>query len=712
MKTVRILEVMGDEVLVEMGSGVGKFKMENPRLEGFPFERLNPLQFVFYRFYLLEDVGKNVLVVAPTSSGKTGVAMLFMGGMGTYAVPTRALANEIYQTFVRVFGKGKVGLRTGDVFEEVLEDRDITVCTYESLANGLRTNKSWVKAPFVIDEIHHIYKERGVVIEEIFGHLNYRNLFPILSLSATVPKPENLANLLGAEVLIESNYRPVPVEEKTHHLTLRGDKLPDFIVNRIKDLPEDEKTIVFVHKKELGYSVLEKLSNEGYPVLNETLPFVPVKSGDFVAFHNADIPAEEREKIEDSFRNGELKVLIATQTLAYGVNLPADRVIIFVRGFRGKFYPDVLDIFQMKGRAGRYGLRDKGYAEIYVFNEFKGFKEAFEKLQPFLSSENFTFDPMEYWGISSFISLMILGAVKFAGRNWRAFLLNVPSVKKVPPYILDNIYDYLESKGFVEDGKLTEIGKVLLEGSISPLAYAEMKRRLEGEVELLLSIRPLFYMKKIRDSLKSFLKDDIYNLKWEFKWRYYEFDFPDDGTDELWMYINSKLIFYPNISNPPGELGFSHTDVYHLARALLTLRENGYIIITDEDILRVMHSYKYGLNLEFAPLGGITGIGFVRANILRMTLREFGVSRVGFGKFEFPKGMERSLEYYLSTRYKDKDRARKEAESIIRILEKGEVLGDERIIKGFALLKFGRAGIKYLGMDKGEVLRKLGVGNF
>gem|GEM_PF-6945266 len=50
-----------------------------------------------------------------------------------------------------------------------------------------------------------------------------------------------------------------------------------------------------------------------------------------------------------------------------------------------------------------------------------------------------------------------------------------------------------------------------------------MKRRLDGEVELLLSIRPLFYMKKIKDSLKSFLKDDIISLKWEFKGRYYEF---------------------------------------------------------------------------------------------------------------------------------------------------------------------------------------------
>jgi helicase len=50
-----------------------------------------------------------------------------------------------------------------------------------------------------------------------------------------------------------------------------------------------------------------------------------------IAFHNADIPKEERQEIEKTFRDGRIKKLIATQTLAYGVNLPADKVIIFTR---------------------------------------------------------------------------------------------------------------------------------------------------------------------------------------------------------------------------------------------------------------------------------------------------------------------------------------------------------------------------------------------
>jgi len=714
MKIVKILEVRGDEVVVETNSGGGVFKLGDTKPEGFPFERLNPLQFVFYEFYFKEDAGKNVLVVAPTSAGKTGVAMLFMRGRGIYAVPTKALANEIYRTFVGIYGKERVGLRTGDVFEEILEDRDITVCTYESLANGLRTGKDWVKPPFVIDEIHHIYKERGVVIEEIFGYLNYLRLFPILCLSATVPKPESLANLLGVEVLVESEYRPVPLKEKYEYLKkLKNEELVDFIVKIIENLGEDEKTIVFVPQKELGYSVLERLSKEGYPILNETLPFVPENFGEFVAFHNADIPSEEREKIEDSFRNGNLRVLIATQTLAYGVNLPADRVIIFVREFRGKFYPDVIDVYQMKGRAGRYGLKNEGYADIYIFSKLD-LDKAFGRVQPFLSS-GFFFDPKEYWGFPSFISLMMLGSVKFAGKDWKSFLLNVPSIRRIPKnldIILQEMYNYLEDRGFIENGKLTEIGEVLLEGSISPLAYAEMRRRVENDMYVLLAIRPLFYMKKIKDSLKFFLKENIHDLRWKFRIEHGDFDFPNDGTDELWMYISGKLIDYPNISNPPGELGFSYSDVYHLARALLTLRENGYVYITDEDILRIMHAYKFGLTLEFAPLGGIRGIGFVRANILKMALREFGIRKVNFGKFEFPKDPRKSLEYYLFKRYKDEDKVRREVEIILGILERGEALGDERILKGFAILKFGKRAIKYMGADKVEVLRELGIGNF
>ncbi len=711
MKKISILKVMGDKILLVKDTSEITLILDNLKPEGFPYKSLNPLQFVFYKFYIMESSRENVLVVAPTSSGKTGVALLFMGNRGVYAVPTRSLANEIYKTFVRIFGENRVGLRTGDVFEEILEDKDITVCTYESLANALRTNKVWVKAPVVIDEIHHIYKERGVVIEEILGHLNYRKLSPILFLSATVPKPQDLAHLIGAKLLIESSYRPVPIEENTNYLKImREDHLVDFIVERIVKLSEDEKCIVFVHKKDVGYKVLEKLSDKGYPIMNETLPFLPKNFGEFVAFHNADVPFEERERIEDSFRNGNLKVLIATQTLAYGVNLPADRVVIFVMEYRGKFYPNALDVYQMKGRAGRYGLKDKGYADIYVFSRKYSLEEELEKLKPYLSSEEFNFDPKIYWGVSSFISLTVLGAVRFAGKDWISFLLKVPSIKYVSSSALNEIYDYLEKNGFVEDGKLTEIGEVLLEGSISPLAYAEMKRRVNHGIETLLAIRPLFYMRKIKDSLANFLKEDLEYLKWEFSGIYKHFYFPPDGTDEVWIYINGKLVVYPNISNPPGELGFSHTDVYHLGRALLQLRENGYVFLTDEDILRIMHAYRFGLNLEFSPLGGISGIGFVRANILKRALMDLGIRYVFFGNFEFPKDIAESLEYHAHIRYKDLEKVKREVKMILDTLEKGEVLGDEKILKGFAILKFGKEARKYLRANKVDILSMLGIG--
>ncbi len=710
MKKISILEVIGDEILLVKDSIKMTLMLDSLKPEGFPYKSLNPLQFIFYKFYIMESSRENVLVVAPTSSGKTGVALLFMGNRGVYAVPTRSLANEIYKTFVSIFGENRVGLRTGDVFEEILEDKDITVCTYESLANALRTNKVWVKAPVVIDEIHHIYKERGVVIEEVLGHLNYRKLFPILFLSATVPKPQDLAYLIGAKLLIESSYRPVPIEENTYYLKIIGrHQLEDFIVDRIVKLSEDEKSIVFVHKKDIGYKVLEKLSDKGYPIMNETLPFLPKNFGEFVAFHNADVPFEERERIEDSFRNGKLRVLIATQTLAYGVNLPADRVVIFVMEYKGKFYPDTLDVYQMKGRAGRYGLRDKGYAEIYVFSRKYSLEEAFKKLKPYLSSEEFNFDPRKYWGISSFISLMVLGAVGYAGKDWISFLLNVPSIKSISFLTLKEVYDYLERSGFIEDGKLTNIGEVLLEGSISPLGYMEMTRRLKGEIETLLTIRPLFYMKEIRGSLERFLKEDLEHLKWEFSRIYKNFYFPSDGTDEVWIYINGKLIDYPNISNPPGELGFYYTDVYHLARALFQLRENGYIFLTDEDILRIMHAYRFGLNLEFSPLGGISGIGFVRANILKRALMELGMKYVFFGNFEFPKDIVEALELHAYRRYKDLEKVKREVKVILDILEKGEVLGDEKILKGFVIIKFGKEARKYLRANKVDILSMLGI---
>jgi len=252
--------------------------------ERIPYPLLNPLQSLFYRKYR----GGSALVTAPTSAGKSLIAFLFMRreGVRIYTAPTKALVYEKAVELRNLFRK-RIDVRTGDIIELYRGPRsDVVVATYENLALALRNSLPWASEAVcvVVDEIHQLMGGRGWVL----------------------PGGDKLARWIGAELFIESLWRPVPLERKIVPLTEFGEfvkakdqdgRMASRLLTALYELRKSgEQVILFVHKKSVGWRILEMADRERIGILNETTPFEKKERKEpEIAFHNADIPREERD---------------------------------------------------------------------------------------------------------------------------------------------------------------------------------------------------------------------------------------------------------------------------------------------------------------------------------------------------------------------------------------------------------------------------------
>ena len=164
------------------------------------------------------DLGRNVLVAAPTGAGKTVVAehavarALAEGRRAFYTTPIKALSNQKYHDLVRRHGRDQVGLLTGD--NAVNPGAGVVVMTTEVLRNMVYAASpaldglAWV----VLDEVHFLQDAyRGPVWEEVIVHTSPSVRF--VCLSATVSNADELAGWIAAargptETVVE-HERPV-----------------------------------------------------------------------------------------------------------------------------------------------------------------------------------------------------------------------------------------------------------------------------------------------------------------------------------------------------------------------------------------------------------------------------------------------------------------------------------------------------------------------
>jgi replicative superfamily II helicase len=367
-------------------------------------ERLLPLQEQALREHgFLHD--RNLLVSAPTSSGKTFVAEmaamrhLDRGRRVVYLVPTKALAEEKFRAFTRVCAP--LGYRTAiatrerpDSDRQVLEGRyDLLVAVYEKMKAFLVARPEMLAGigAVIADEVQTLGEPgRGDTVDLILTKIVRAPYSTQLILLSAVlgDDTRRLADWLGCETLVWRE-RPVALREGVFDAATatfsyrdansgqRGDeRLHETLLPESDDPAGDSLDVA--HRQEILLRLAAHLAGNG----EQTLLFVPTRymsrnwahllasrvqfppadaildeirayedslSRDLlvetlrqgVAFHNADLAWDLRQLIERHFNRGAIRVLVSTSTLAQGVNL-AGRNVLHV--------PDIVETDRWTGR--------------------------------------------------------------------------------------------------------------------------------------------------------------------------------------------------------------------------------------------------------------------------------------------------------------------------------------------------------------------------
>lgn len=471
-----------------------------PKYSKFPFEKFNPVQSRIYEIFK-EDC--NLVVSAKTSAGKTICSEMVMaheirekGGKAMYLAPLRALAKEKVDDWTNEnhhFSDLNLSICTGDYRltdkrKKELEDANIIIMTSEMLNSRCRNDKSeaneWLKnlGIIVVDEAHLLtVGGRGDHLE--VGLMKLAQINPncrIVALSATMPNVYEISEwleLLNSKktFLIDSKYRPCPLnihyssyeEQKTYDLN--EESKIDSTIDILRKY-KDDKFLVFVHTKKIGYKLKKDLEQFGINV----------------EFHNADLNKDKRQDVEDKFKNGNLRVIIATSTLAWGLNLPARRVII-VGVHRGVTEVDAYDITQMAGRAGRVGFDPQGDVHILVpDSDPEKFVEKFSTPQNIESQllkhigqeENPRYKTLAF----HLVSEIHHGNIKTINdiHNWYERSLAYFQSMDLEDTIVDNTIDLLLQVGAIKKNEdffeTTSIGRVSSMFYYSPFDVADLRR--------------------------------------------------------------------------------------------------------------------------------------------------------------------------------------------------------------------------------------------
>lgn len=340
-----------------------------------------------------------------------------------YIAPLKALVKERVADWNKrltgLMSRSMVEL-TGDITPDIsaLQSSDIIITTPEKWDGISRNwqNRGYVKdvSLVIIDEIHLLGGDRGPILEVIVSRMNYISSqtdrkVRIVGLSTALANASDLADWLNIKPAALFNFRhsvrPVPLEIHISgyagkHYCPRMMSMNKPCYSAILSHSPDKPVIVFVSSRRqtrltandlISLCALDdnpkrflKMDERDSESIVERIKDQPLAHAlSFgIGLHHAGLVESDRKVVEELFFNGKIQVLVATSTLAWGINMPAHLVVIKGTEFydaKVKGYVDfpITDVLQMMGRAGRPQFDTSGVACVFVHDIKKNFYKKF-----------------------------------------------------------------------------------------------------------------------------------------------------------------------------------------------------------------------------------------------------------------------------------------------------------------------------------------------
>lgn len=378
-------------------------------------KEFNPAQKAVIESGYLEDKS-NYIISIPTASGKTVLGILpalktiLNGGKAVYAAPLLSIQNEKVKEFKAFEEHGiKVGKHPSN--------SDLSIMVFESFDALTRFSWNVLREvdTLIIDEFHMIGEySRGPTLESAITRAKIINpSLRIIALSATLKNIDEIEQWLDGKT-VEHDYRPVPLNKEVLDAEMFNTKNKNDVIVKIveKAIEDNSQALSFVSTRRFTESlatyVAKKIDKKTtkeqkhkFKQVADKLLEVPKKKGSLptttclklaeaaekgVVFHHAGLFNEQKEIIEDEFRNGNILMITATPSLMYGVNLPSKYVVIRDHTrwtSNGPASIPVFDYEQMSGRAGRPQYDDVGYSYLVA----KTMDEAFDLEARYVNGE-------------------------------------------------------------------------------------------------------------------------------------------------------------------------------------------------------------------------------------------------------------------------------------------------------------------------------------